>query len=341
MQWGIFMISKKTMIAASIIPLALALAGCKHNDKTAEGPGSPGGPSGPGGGLVAGDYIASTTTDTAAAAVKDGKSLSADATNSSTIGLAYGAGTAKAMDPAAFSVKKNAEGGMDMTVNGETVSFAGGDKYEEDGTSYEWENSGGFLSSMTAETKDILDGTDKNYLNVWQYSSNKGDAGTTGYAVVGAETAPDTVKAMANATYKGDARVDTRQVADITDRAGVRGNLTLNAKFDQGTVSGSIDSVEARTRNADTGNKWTGWAPVSGAAISLTESKISANGFTGGTVVGNAAANSAIDGNLDGSTYSGRFYGPNAEQVGGAISAMGTSEGGKFVGTGYFAGNKQ
>lgn len=336
------MISKKTMIAVAVLPLALALAGCKHNDDSAEGPGGPGGPGNPGGGLVAGDYIATKTTDTAAAAVKDGKTLTAAASNSATIEMAYGAGTAKAVDPAAFSVKKNAQGGMDMTVNGETVSFADGDKFvEPDGQSYEWENTGGYLSSFTSETKSILDGTDENYLQVWQYGADKDGVGTAGYAVVGAETAPDTVKAQANATYKGRARVDTRQEADITDRVGVRGDLTLAAKFEQGSVSGSIDNIEARQRNADTANVWTAWAPVGGAAISLTESKISANGFTGGSVVGNAAANAAIDGNLNGSTYSGRFYGPNAEQVGGVISAKGISEGGKFVGAGFFAGEKQ
>lgn len=336
------MISKKTIIAVSVIPLALALAGCKHNDDTAGGPGGPGGPGGSGGGLVAGDYTASKATDTAAAAVKDGKTLTAAASNSATVELAHGAGTAKAVDPATFSVKKNAKGGMDMTVNGQTVSFADADKLvEPDGKAYEWENANGYLSSFTSDTKSILDGTDKNYLQVWQYGVDKNGVGTTGYAVVGAETAPATLKTQANATYKGRARVDTRQVADITDRVGVRGNLTLNAKFDQGTVSGSIDSIQARTRNATTGNKWTGWLPVNGAAISLTESKISANGFTGGKVVGNAAANTAIDGNLDGSVYSGRFYGPKAEQVGGVISANGISEGGKFVGAGYFEGKKQ
>jgi hypothetical protein len=337
------MISKKTMIAVSIIPLALALAGCKHNDDMAEGPGVPGGGSGgPGSELVAGDHVASTTTDTAAAAVKDGKTLSAATSNSATMELAHGARTAKAVDPASFSVKKNATGGMDMTVNGETVSFADGDKFlEPDGKSYEWENAGGYLSSHTSDTASILDGTDTRYLQVWQYSSAKNGVETIGYAVVGAETTPETVKAQANATYKGRARVDTRQETDITDRVGVRGDLTLAAKFDQGSVSGSIDNIEARVRNADTGNVWIGWMPVDGAAISLTESKISANGFTGGNVVGNAAANTAIDGNLNGSTYSGRFYGPNAEQVGGVISAKGISEGGKFVGTGYFAGEKQ
>ena len=44
----------------------------------------------------------------------------------------------------------------------------------------------------------------------------------------------------------------------------------------------------------------------------------------------NATTSTEVD--ISGSTYSGRFYGPNADQVGGAINVTGTSDPGTVVG---------
>jgi hypothetical protein len=71
----------------------------------------------------------------------------------------------------------------------------------------------------------------------------------------------------------------------------------------------------------------------------MTRAQISANGFAGGKLV--ATDPSGTVGSLAGSTYSGRFYGPDADQVAGVLSIQGTGADGKFVGTGYFAGDKQ
>jgi hypothetical protein len=328
----------KLLIAVSAIPLALALTGCKHTSGTSMGPG--GGGSGP-----------SLAEGNVSAVDKDGNPVdAAQAMDTKTDGkyqaLQANAATSTAGD---FAISKNDAGGVDMTVNGQTVSFAAADAYiegpgPEAGQSYGWENDKGDLFSYYGgETKDILDGTDTSYLQVWgTYNSDKN---SNDYAVVGAETPTSVIdKTTATASYEGEARVDMRLENQPAERIDVKGNMALDADFTARTVKGNIAVTQGRYR----GNEYpkTGWMPGSGN-IAMTEAKISGNGFSGGTLTQGTDVSlptevtQDVDIDISGSTYSGRFYGPNAEQVGGAINVTGTSESGAVVGQGYFAGDKK
>lgn len=329
----------KLLIAVSAIPLALALGGCKHNSATASGPS--GGSSGP-----------SLAEGSVSAVDKDGNPVdAAQAMNTKTDGkyqaLEADVATSTAGD---FAVSKNDAGGVDMTVNGQTVSFAAADAYiEEPGTpdagkSYGWtSDKGSLFSYYGGETKDILDGTDTNYLQVW--GAYNPDKDSNDYSVVGAETPTSVIdKATATATYKGRARVDMRLTDQPAEQIHVKGDMTLAADFAARQVSGNIAVTDGRYR----GNEYpsTGWMPGSGT-IAMTEAKISGNGFSGGTLKQGTdvslptAVTHDVEVDISGSTYSGRFYGPNAEQVGGAINVTGVSDSGAVAGQGYFAGDKK
>ena len=322
----------RTMLAVSAIPLSLAMAGCSHS-----------GASGPGGGisLVAGDVIAKTADDTASNALNDDKTLKADSTTVDAVALSFADNTAAKTKATGFALKKNADGGVDMTVNGKTVSFASSDLSSPD----DWEKADNGYHSLSNYTSDsataAIDGSDQNYFQVWGYYTDDGaGSATEGFAVVGAETAPSVVKSHANATYVGEARAETKLASDLNEQTTVKGTLTLNADFQDGSVKGSIDNLKGRTKGAATGGVWTAYQDaVAGTSIEMTKAQISANGFAGGKLVAHDPGGDI--GSLDGSTYSGRFYGPDADQVAGTLSIQGTGDDGKFVGTGFFAGNKQ
>jgi hypothetical protein len=117
-------------------------------------------------------------------------------------------------------------------------------------------------------------------------------------------------------------------------------DMALDADFTKGTVSGKLTNLQGAAQDSHVNLTWSTPTPLPGAEVDMTAAKISGNGFSGGTLKGNDALNTAIDGNLNGSTYSGRFYGPSAEQVGGIMNVKGTSGGDKFVGYGVFGGSK-
>lgn len=335
----------KFLIAVSAIPLVLALGGCKHNSATAEGPGGGGG----GGSSIAQGSVTAVDADgkpiTAAQAMdvdKDGKPQA----------LAANSTTSTAGD---FAISKNDTGGVDMTVNGQTVSFAAADAYiDEPGTpdagkSYGWEtDKGSLFSYYGGETKDVLDGTDTNYLQVWGVYNP--DKKSNDFAVVGAETPTTAVeKATATATYNGKARVDMRLKDLPEERIQVKGDMTLTADFGARQVSGEIAVTQGRYsgNREDEGYTDTGWVAGGAGTVAMTPAAITGNGFSGGTLKQGAdvslptVVTQDVEIDISGSTYSGRFYGPDANQVGGAINVIGQTDSGPGVGQGFFAGDRQ
>jgi hypothetical protein len=342
---GDFMNYSRYLLATAAISLAFGVAGCKHNSATAGGPG--------GGGtldLTPGNAIAYSDTDTAAHKLAEGPLEASAATSSlitaDTSGDQVVAGESK---PGEFKIAANGNGGVDMTVNGQTVSFASGDK-DPDPDTAGWKKTDGTttttLTSYWADDVDkVVDGTDTDYLQVWKYNVDDGDKALSGYAVVGAETPEDFVKTSASATYKGTARVDMALAEDADEQIHVKGKMTLNADFAARSVSGNVTDLRGRY----SGNEYpeTGWEAASGGSIDMNKATISGNGFAGGTLTQKDVEFSdnvthGVEVNIDGSTYSGRFYGPEANQVGGIINVNGTADGThKVIGQGYLAGTKQ
>jgi hypothetical protein len=330
----------------------LALAGCKHTDSVAGGGGDPGGnPGGGGGALVHGDTLATTDEYQMVNAYQDsenegGKPLKADPTTNSSMYAADDGDHSTTASKPSFSIKKNGDG-VDVTVNGETVTFTAADvgNTDPEDPQYGWEKTEGdrFVDLYSYNGKK--DASDTGYMQVWGYDGSDSDGFTRGYAVVGLETPEeklaDKAEAKATATYKGTARADTLQALDNSEGSRVRGDLTLNADFGAGTVAGSIDNLQARSKGADTNGNWTNWQAAAGK-IELGNTAISSTGFSGGAISLDDTAKNTFTTDLSGSTYSGRFYGPDANQVGGVMNIVGTNEEGKkIVGTGFLEGWKQ
>lgn len=331
--------SANYLLAASAGTLLITLAGCNGSSGTYTGGGAPVGVSD----LKTGSYVAAGASDTAAKGLSAGKTLDASAATASSVDLAYKANTAALHSGSTFSVKKNASGGLDMIVNGETISFADAD--QQDATGYGKDVGGANDQELNIGNGGTLAGqlagTDSGYMQVWHFQNDKdGTTSTRGFAVTGAETSPDTVKTAANATYNGHAQVRTFVAGSQNERTRMDADMALNADFANGTVSGTLTNLQGATQDSHVDLTWSTPTALPGAEVDMTEAKITGNGFSGGTLKGNDALDTAIDGNLDGSTYSGRFYGPGAEQVGGIMNVKGTSEGDKFVGYGVFGGSK-
>lgn len=157
--------------------------------------------------------------------------------------------------------------------------------------------------------------------------------------VIGTETRDERIGTLAGtATYTGDARLNIRRTDATFDEfnAVATGTLNLTADFG-GNVQGSVDAIKLRIEENQnvTFNQGIGGSLVLGAA------PIQGNGFAGTMSADSTlVANSPMVGTVGTGTYSGAFYGPNAEEIGGSLKGpdpVGTSD---FIGFGYFIGQQ-
>jgi hypothetical protein len=152
--------------------------------------------------------------------------------------------------------------------------------------------------------------------------------------VIGTETRSTMIDSLnglnATATYTGIGRLNVRNAnQEFTNfNRAVQGDLTLNADFGARTVNGSIGNLTLlENENQSLG--------AQAGTILLNSGAISGNSFTGNmsadaTLSGsNQAVGAAATG-----TYSGAFYGRDAEEVGGQL----TGSSGDFLGYGHFVG---
>lgn len=285
---------------------------------------------------------------TAAQALASGKTLKAyDANMSSGLAGTWDSNNSRWKDNEApghrtseFSIKRNGQGGVDVTIDGETVSYASAD---QDGD-FGWKQTDGDgnyreLYSWTDTADKVLSGTSNvaSYHQLWRYFWDKPQGGGLsdeqfGFAVVGAETRPEALAGKANATYSGYGHMEFYP-ADVADagynRAAQRGDLTMQADFAAGQISGNLGNLQTR---ANVGGTWTGWTAANGS-ISLDTAPIVGNGFSGTLTASNDLVIDPGVGASTDSTYAGKFYGPSGEEVGGVFSI--TTE--KATGTGAFS----
>lgn len=126
---------------------------------------------------------------------------------------------------------------------------------------------------------------------------NAAEKRTNNVFYFGSETAEDKIASLkGKATYVGYAtRYD-----NISKDLGNVGKATLTADFDTKKIQGEL-AMNGLRRN-----------------ISLKETDIKGNGFTGRAVAGENSLFTTREG-----TYEGKFYGPNAEEVAGKAEFKG------------------
>lgn len=155
-----------------------------------------------------------------------------------------------------------------------------------------------------------------------------GDTLNSGRFVAGYDTNPaDLARVAGTADFNGGMAVALRNGFDL---AAGNGDITLTVDFDANTISGTGTLIDLNDANADFN-----FDPI---AVSFDTTKYSGNGFTG-TI---SAPADDIDGTLTDATYSGRFYGPDAESAGGQITGLIEREGqeqGTFI-DGVFLGSQ-
>lgn len=283
--------------------------------------------SGSNGAGTSGTAVYADVAGRAAEALEDGNTLTATQQSAAAIARNYDAQTAEIVEDGTASVSKNAAGGLDLTVAGRTISFTPADT-SADGYGYEVATAG--IWTWTGDSMaEALDPSGPGYVRAFDYFVDL-DPGTgrSGFIVTGTETRPSALAALPTATYDGRAQVRVASAegfANFGDAVSdARGDIALTANFGAGTVSGSVTNMESREpRNADPTRTWTPFA----GSVALGSAPISGNGFTG-SVTADATFESTI-GTIDaGSTYSGGFYGPAAEQAAGVFNLTGTAAGG-------------
>lgn len=128
----------------------------------------------------------------------------------------------------------------------------------------------------------------------------------SGQFVMGYDTNPAVVGQIeGTAAYPGILNVTLRNGYD--DAFG-GGNFTLTANFDDNTVGGSGELRDSELSQADFA-----FDPVT---ITFEAAQIRQNGFSGNITADPAT----VDGELVSATYTGRFFGPEAESLGGQFN---------------------
>lgn len=212
-----------------------------------------------------------------------------------------------------FAIAKNDAGGYDVTIDGTTTNFTSGELV---GSSY-------IKGALTDnEIKTLFLAAVGDYHQIWGYTHSNVAADTIDNisGVIGTETKAAALEGKANATYTGTASAFATNTT-TGNLVLYNGTANLSADFGASTISGSVGGITYMdTASCGSGTCATG--AVAGA-IAMNETSISGNGFTG-ALTGSGDLASVNGG------YTGKFYGPNGEEVAGTISGTADS----FYGSG-------
>jgi hypothetical protein len=197
------------------------------------------------------------------------------------------------------------------------------------------------------DISDLFDPASRRYAQPLEVVlSNRGqDFAIDTMGVIGTETRDERIGTLGasnvTATYSGNARMNIRRTDLTFDQfnATATGRLNLTANFGGGSpsVSGTVDRIRVVTE--ENGALVSDVNPAGN--LIMSPAAISGNGFAGTMSADpTLAANSPMVGTVATGTYSGAFYGPNAEEIGGSMQGpdpVGTSD---FIGFGYFIGQQ-
>lgn len=234
-----------------------------------------------------------------------------------------------------LAIAFNDEGELTLFVEGQEQAFTSDDySVSDDGNIYgyfteEQCDTIGLCNNLYSwsGTLDEFKASGNGYHKVYVLQTNQlygddGDLNLRAYGVAGTETRDDALRSLGSATYNGFSRIDVYPVTGFVDngtsRTRIDSDVTMNVDFGSGTLSGFLSNTELRGPDDGDGTLVAG-------TIVMEESRYAGNGFMGdlqSDADWNAATGSTLNGN-----YSGAFYGPNAEEAAGTISATGTFDG--------------
>ena len=153
------------------------------------------------------------------------------------------------------AIQKGAnEGDLDVILDGKTYSLKKADQVKEDDGkiwAYERNKNDDHFSvwSKHGEIKDLFK-TGHGYSEILEIYKHYNGGVLYSVAVIGTETADAKLATLPTATYTGSARLNMRPVSGYVDHkthtSRLYGDLTLNADFGNGTISGTINKMQYR-----------------------------------------------------------------------------------------------
>ena len=138
--------------------------------------------------------------------------------------------------------------------------------------------------------------------------------------VFGVTTPPETLQTLGEAFYRGYFRSDAHRTADNAGALWQRyqGNVRLVANFDMSQLYGTIVDVRGSQPGSSTD------APFPTSSFRISEGKIHDNGQFTATLTGMDSDDAVLDRDSVRGVMGqilGEFYGPNGEELGGAVTA--------------------
>lgn len=281
-------------------------------------------------------------SDSIQAALVEGQTVTGKSVLSSAVLANRETGRVTKIDPRTFSMQlpTGTDEDITITVGDEVITFTAMERrYEEDGvTYYGWAQEGESptyefwaWSNGTANNSISLGETD--YTAIWEIQHYDRGLDYLAYAVTGVETPDDMISDLATATYEGYVGIKAYPDGsydgfDTVNR--LEGNAEITANFGSGTISGEISNL-----------RW-GWTgdrdsreDIDGVIV-MDATAIASDGAYSGSLTPDAAfdANGVVS--SSGGSYTGEFFGPEAENAAGAISMNMSADGTDYVGAGFF-----
>ncbi|MFT5270283.1 MAG: hypothetical protein ACI85V_000288 [bacterium] len=258
-----------------------------------------------------------TLTDVKAA-FDSGFVIPATGTETAALILDYEADTSAPTD-ATLTFRRTSSGDLETTINGVTTVFTSAD-LEEDGDGYSIEPEGGGLIGVFGQGESLQDqmkDSGSHSGTISYFSSNVDGKTVYTYAILGARTAAD-VAPSGGAQFNGDFKIETLPVTGFesltTDRTRLEGEVTLDVDV-AGMISGRLTDLTIRSSND--GDRET----VPGE-IAMSQSAIAADSFSGNLTANQTLVDAKDFGltDADFGSYTGRLYGPDAEEATGILT---------------------
>ncbi|MDE0342231.1 MAG: transferrin-binding protein-like solute binding protein [Deltaproteobacteria bacterium] len=163
----------------------------------------------------------------------------------------------------------------------------------------------------------------RRYFSLFGWQLGLSEAGSTrGHSAYGVLTPSGRLVNLGSATYEGHINADVWKNFTGTVQAEIQGQLygelTLEAEFSEGTISGDVDTLWYRPPEGE-------WLQISDTnSIVISDGEIDGSRFHAGWQGEDTDADSSLDGSVRGLEGSmlGAFYGPNGEEVGGVLTGQ-------------------
>lgn len=227
-----------------------------------------------------------------------------------------------------FSVRRNSNGGVTVEAAGKSLAFTAQNSATNPERWASGQNPAQVVFPVGNTTVSAISASNSDYSQIWQYAYTDNNEALFGFAAVGSET-PAASLPGGSATYRGLAGAvvngtpvvwGTPEARQAQINAGNSGSdATLTANFGTRRVEGNF------TGAAVVGNNNVHQAV--NLEMTLNSGDISGNQFSG-----TVASTGAVVFNPNNSTYTGRFFGPGAEEAAGVLelSAPGVTGVGAF-----------